>query len=544
MNSIKTKITMLTVCAAIISAGIAAAIGVISIRNIGRSDADKMLLLLCRTGEYHLDSYFESVEQSVETVAGLVQEGLEGVPYEQLGNQVERSRSLFGNAALQTAGVLTYYFRVDPEVTDTTKGFWYTNLDGRGFTEHEVTDISLYDTNDVTRLVWFTVPKATGKAIWLPPYITDNLDVRVISYNVPIYWDGRFLGVIGIEIDYETVVREVSDIRLYDHGYAFITDDKGKLIYHPYLDVSGQKENREEAPEGLIDEETYIHYTYRNQQKLGVWLPLSNGMRLFVAVPSAELNNEWLRMIREVLAVSTFVLLVVSILAMRYADHLTKPLLELTAAAEQVDRGNYDLVLHYGRKDEVGALTGTFKRLVEHLREHISDLNERVYIDALTSVRNKGAYADAIQELQDQRDLPGEEPVFGVGVFDCDNLKTINDRYGHDKGDEYLKAASGLICRVFSRSPVYRIGGDEFAVILEGEDYENREELLRQFEEAQKEICKKAENEWQKVSVTAGIAVFDPEQDLYVIDTMRRADKMMYHNKRLRKTLRGCEGNE
>lgn len=153
----------------------------------------------------NLESYFDSVEHSVETVATLVQDSFEGMQFEDLESQVERARNLFGRIAYNTNGVLTYYFRIDPELSDTVKGFWYVYQDGRGFVEHEVTDITQYDTNDASELVWFTVPKSTGEGVWLPPYYTENLGAQVVSYNAPVYWKGQFVGVIGIEIDYETL---------------------------------------------------------------------------------------------------------------------------------------------------------------------------------------------------------------------------------------------------------------------------------------------------------------------------------------------------
>ena len=122
-----------------------------------------------------------------------------------------------------------------------------------------------------------------------------------------------------------------------------------------------------------------------------------------------------------------------------------------------------------------------------------------------------------------------------MGVFDCDDLKSVNDLYGHDKGDIYLKTASRLICRVFTHSPVFRIGGDEFAVILQNEDYRNRQELLRSFDAAMAETCAASENRWEQVHVAAGIADYDPRQDHSVIDTVRRADRVMYINKRKHK---------
>ena len=61
--------------------------------------------------------------------------------------------------------------------------------------------------------------------------------MRVISYNVPVYWNDRFVGVIGIEIDYSTMAEQVDHISLYDNGFAFINDAAGNLIYHPRIDV-------------------------------------------------------------------------------------------------------------------------------------------------------------------------------------------------------------------------------------------------------------------------------------------------------------------
>ncbi len=176
------------------------------------------------------------------------------------------------------------------------------------------------------------------------------------------------------------------------------------------------------------------------------------------------------------------------------------------------------------------------KRVLEE--EHlVSDLNRRVFVDALTSVRNKGAYGKYIDELQGKLDEDGSME-FAIGVFDCDNLKTVNDQNGHDKGDVYLKAASRLICRVFQHSPVFRIGGDEFVVVLQNEDFNNREELIHRFTVTAEEITTQAENAWDEVHISMGVAVYDPQIDNSVSDTARRADKIMYENKRRAKVKR------
>ena len=525
----------MTVCVIVIALSITTALSVVFIRSNGRLESDQLLLLLCETGERNLDYYFGSVQKAVQKVSDFVEADLDGLDDGRLARHMERVESYFERMAYKTNGVLTYYYRIDPEVSDTVKGFWYTNLDGEGFVEHEVTDITLYDTQDTSKLVWFTVPKHTGKPIWLAPYITDNLDLRVISYNVPIYWRDRFVGVVGIEIDYTTMSRQVESIRLYSNGYAFLNDADGNLYYHPRIDVALLDDAAmPKLPDGVGGQSTFARYTYEGVEKQAAWLPLINGMRLTVSVPVAETEGEWQKLIREILIVSSLVLLMTSVFTMVYTTLITKPLEELTDAAEEATRGNYDFTLNYSQDDEVGRLTRSFRHLTDHVKDHISDLNKRIYVDALTSVKNQGAFSAALQGLQEEA-VVGTPTDFAVCVFDCDGLKTINDQYGHDKGNIYLKTACRLICRVFQHSPVFRIGGDEFSVILRNDDYTHRDELAARFRQEAAEISRDAANKWEEVHAAMGMAVFDPRLDAYVIDTVRRADKSMYADKRARK---------
>ena len=189
---------------------------------------------------------------------------------------------------------------------------------------------------------------------------------------------------------------------------------------------------------------------------------------------------------------------------------------------------------NYRDTRKLGERLSVAEEAAKESQSKVENLNRQIYVDALTHVRNRGGYEDYIQQLQARLDR-GEELDMAIGVFDCDNLKTVNDQYGHDKGNLYLQASSGLICRVFQHSPVFRIGGDEFVVVLLGEDYENRDALIRQFNEKQTAISASAQQGWEKVSVASGIAVYDPLLDLSLKDLARRADQLMYENKRNRK---------
>ena len=531
MNSIRTKITVMTVCMIIISLSIATAIGVLLINRLGRNDADQMFHLTAKTGAMNLEYYFESVEDSVETVATLVQDSLDGTPFEGLAAQVENTRKLFERIVYRANGVLTYYFRIDPGISADVKGFWYVNVDGNGFQEHEVTDISQYDTSDTSKLMWFTVPKATGEGVWLPPYQTENLGARVISYNVPVYLKNQFIGVIGIEIDYEMLAQEVAAINIFKTGYAFILDENSKVFYHPQTD--SEQINLEttaiNSSEQLIGS-NHIRYNYKGVDKEAVWVPLRNGMRLYVAAPVSEIDSGWKRMIWNNLLAALLILAVSCVVALRFSGHLTKPLRELTEAARQAQKGNYDYALEYDKNDEVGILTKAFKELTAHTREDLTTARRMAAVDALTGVKNKTSYA-LWEENINEEIKAGEKEPFAVVVCDVNSLKAVNDLYGHKEGDICIKNACAKICGIFSHSPVFRIGGDEFVVLLSGEDYAVRNKLLEQINAVPRDTSKIRIGE----TISAGMAEYKKDQHRSLSNVFEEADKAMYERKKYMK---------
>ena len=542
MHSLRTKITAMTIGAIIITMIIAAAFGVVAIQRLGKSDAEQMLRLLCEAGEKNLDDLFENLEQNVRIVSSYVESDLDGVSDEDLQNHLDRISDVFKRILVKTNGIVTYYYRIDPALSSSVKGFWFVNLDGEGFAPHEVTDITQYNTDDTSQLVWFTVPKATGEPVWLNPYITDNLDVRVISYNVPVYFGEQFVGVIGIELDYSAMAAQVDNITLYENGYAYITDADGMIVYHPHMSIP-ELEAREKAPDGIVSSDSIVRYNYRGTEKLAFRLPLINGNLLTVSAPLSEINASWHKWITVIVIAFLALLLVFIAFIMKNSEQITKPLQKLTEAAEQIDEGNYDCTLDYDGKDEIGALTNTFRRVTENLKIYISRLNNLAYADALTSLRNRGAFDIMVREMQTQIDRPEGSLAFAVCMFDCNNLKQINDEYGHDKGDIYLKETARIICDVFEHSPVFRIGGDEFIAILQNRDYENREALLRLFDEKCSEKRETETDPWKKVNISRGLADYEPQEDKLIDDVVRHADRAMYENKRSMKR-RQIEGTE
>ena len=112
-------------------------------------------------------------------------------------------------------------------------------------------------------------------------------------------------------------------------------------------------------------------------------------------------------------------------------------------------------------------------------------------------------------------------------VFDLNNLKNINDTFGHEAGDRYIINSCKLIAQVYVGVPIYRVGGDEFSVILEGENYEKRDELMEEFNS----LIDKNVRKHHSIIISAGMSVFAPGKDSSIIQVFTRADVEMYKRK-------------
>ena len=167
----------------------------------------------------------------------------------------------------------------------------------------------------------------------------------------------------------------------------------------------------------------------------------------------------------------------------------------------------------------------------------ITRLENRAYTDTLTGLQNRTAYYDYNDVLNRKEDAGDAD--FSIVMIDINYLKRVNDTYGHEQGNLYLQHAADLIRKVFGEKHVYRIGGDEFVVILEGKEQEGAKERIRAFkDEAAKQQADDSLQPWEKVSAAAGMAKYEKGRDASTEEVLRRADEAMYRDKIAMKAVR------
>ena len=229
----------------------------------------------------------------------------------------------------------------------------------------------------------------------------------------------------------------------------------------------------------------------------------------------------------------------------------------LSYTSEPAREKNVELIrnLEIRTGDEIEHLYRSFLKMTEDVVEYLQSLQQAkmkvadmhvkvvamdkiAHKDSLTGIKNKTSYVEMTLML-DKKIANNEAVEFCIIMVDVNFLKRVNDTYGHERGNEYLINACKLTCSVFGEDHVYRVGGDEFVVIIEGEKVSLCKYFVKQFN---KEMTRKNANEnlepWEKVSAALGVAYYEPGVDKTADEVFKRADALMYKNKLAMKAAR------
>ncbi|WP_320035899.1 ABC transporter substrate-binding protein [Halarcobacter sp.] len=162
----------------------------------------------------------------------------------------------------------------------------------------------------------------------------------------------------------------------------------------------------------------------------------------------------------------------------------------------------------------------------KEMKQKTKQLKEEVYIDALTNIKNRKAFDEKLAVMLN--DYKRYKNIFSIIYIDIDNFKTINDNYGHKIGDEVLCNFCRLVeTKLRSNDYFYRVGGEEFIILLPNTNIENGIKVSEKLLESTKEKIK-IEN---KICVTISIGLCEVKDEDDVCTLYKRVDSLLYKSK-------------
>lgn len=182
-----------------------------------------------------------------------------------------------------------------------------------------------------------------------------------------------------------------------------------------------------------------------------------------------------------------------------------------------------------GKVSMINRMATFIKVTTEELEEANSKLRELAVIDMMTGVGNKTAYLEKKHALDEA--ISQGKASFTVFMFDLNGVKEVNDKFGHEYGDQMIADAAEVLKKVFGKEHLYRIGGDEFVALLDDMQQPDIEKRFRDLDEMIASLNKEDRPYKSPLTISKGAAVFCAGEDAEYQEVFRRADQSMYQEK-------------
>ena len=333
-------------------------------------------------------------------------------------------------------------------------------------------------------------------------------------------------------------------------SFAFAAD--GKIISEEEIDASSTTGLSGDEIKSILKEKNGIlekndaFYVYAPIKRVGWTLCARVPKNIVLESLNVMDRTIWTAILASIGGLALITLIVV-LIADKLAASITRPMEQLGEDMEVIGQGNLEHKAAISRNDEVGDIAMQLNIMVDKLKhanislknsqQRAEEMTELATKDPLTGIRNRAAYDKEIQQLQ--WSIRDGLKDFGIVMVDMNFLKRTNDIYGHEKGNIAIKKLCEIVCNIFVHSPVFRIGGDEFVVVLTGRDFEHADALISEFNAQIQALQQdKTLEPWARVSAAIGYATFNPQTDSSIENVFRRADKAMYARKKAMKAVR------
>lgn len=358
----------------------------------------------------------------------------------------------------------------------------------------------------------------------------------IMLMSQPIYSkDGTYRGMIGgsIFLQEENVLNQLlgNDAVEQNGSYYFVVGPKGTLLFHPERNLIGESVYENPVVRKLTQGKSGMEHVTNTKgvPMLAAYSHVSEpGWGIVQQTPYSFLQDslieQLLKMLKNMLLPSLFLLLLSVFIARKLAAPFTHlgNLVDQLAEGKTVSQPLKETLIkpHWNR--EADLLTKSVAVAFETLERNNQRLTESALTDTLTGLPNRRKLDEVLTEWS------SEDRIFSLLVLDIDHFKSINDSYGHQKGDETLKELAAVVQEIIRPEDYcFRYGGEEFVLLL---PETNRLAAYQTAEQIRRKIEKTSLIPDKTVTVSIGISEF-PTQTRSMAELFQKADQALYNSK-------------
>lgn len=284
------------------------------------------------------------------------------VKRDEINGNLQRIYDIFSRTTNMS---LSYYCVYNPDLVGKQQGFFYTRNAAENMEKREMTVISNYNSEDIERVGWYTVPVRERKAVWLPPYYNKNTRRYTISYCVPYYKNGVLIAVIGMDFNFETLLNLVDQIRFSKNGYAYLKSADGTVHYHAHDfmlgNVHGDENLKKIKNADLLSNvnsgSDVIQYELKGSERVQTFETLRCGLKLVLCDEYDEIYQDKYELVAMDIIVIVVCGLLIIALMIYYTNRIMHPVRMLTKAVNEIKDGKYDVELPKDAPGDIGVLS-------------------------------------------------------------------------------------------------------------------------------------------------------------------------------------------
>jgi diguanylate cyclase (GGDEF)-like protein len=393
----------------------------------------------------------------------------------------------YGNRAGQAIGIFRYSFdkgelRVKYKAAEHRRIYQIDGIDGDPHSPS--VEVKLFDPR---KRPWYQVALAASHDTWTSVYIDFGTHDLVATRSRQVLNErGEIDGVVATDMPLRSLNNFVSRLDISPHGIAFIIEPDGNLIAsscspNVRQNDAGQniRVNAGKSGHPLLTE-IYLYllpylsqerellnpktFSFKNKDGKDIHVAFNKfedgaGLKWInvVAMPSEDFMEGIGKNVIRTLLLGVVATIIVILVGLSILQWVTKDLKILSIAVNNVGTGFVEKPIDIQRKDEIGDLAKSF-----------SAMQRRLQTDYLTGLPNRYALEQYLQAAIERYQGPNSATPFAVLFIDLNDFKLINDRFGHDAGDQALiEFALRLRTHIRQNDFVARYAGDEFVIVLD-----------------------------------------------------------------------------
>lgn len=455
MKKISSKISVIIMCCSCLAVLLLGGISLMGGIELVKADAEDKLVWMSRHYAGKFSNQFERLEDKVQEIDVFMKETIDVKRLKEdkdyLGEYEPQLATFIKKFAENRTDSIAGWVFFDPKWSDTPHDVYYVDGDGDKIPDRQqYIPFSYYDHTPTQKddKYWWYGPIEAKRGIWTNPYewtLVNDEVIKVVSYAQPLYIHGEFIGVIGSYYRFDQMRKDIEAIKVYEHGYATLFNEKLDVIIHPeyFAGTRNTSDNLERVADGKLREIVaqikdspygIVHYEQNGEKKLFAYSKLSNGWVMGINPPINEMYAGVYTLAWKLL-IAVLICIVFSMFASwAMGKYISKPILKMVDATKKIGTGDFSTRVDVGTKDETKILADSLNDMAGNIRNLQNNLVQVAYYDALTGLANKNLFEKTAREFIDCK----ATNKYAYVLLDINKFKLINDIFGVEQGDALL----------------------------------------------------------------------------------------------------------